>query len=78
MTSSLSDRVSGTDAFARALGRETHVLSERPDLPWHQLSNRLQWSDAGVRELLESERDEPWLRSRLPFRESETLNRVLT
>lgn len=39
------------EAFARNLRRETHVLSERPDLLWQQPYNRLQWS-APFREVL--------------------------
>ena len=34
--------------FAKALNRETHVLSQHPNLLWQQLYNRLQWEVEGV------------------------------
>jgi hypothetical protein len=44
------------DAFERALRREIHNLSRRPELLWQQLHNRLQWEDERVSDLLEPER----------------------
>ena len=35
-------------AFSKALNRETHVLSQHPNLLWQQLYNRLQWEVEGV------------------------------
>jgi hypothetical protein len=35
-------------AYARALGRETHVLARSPELTWQQLHNRLQWEGEEV------------------------------
>jgi WD40 repeat protein len=43
------------DAFARALRREAHSLSQRPELTWQQLYNRLQWEGAPVSGLVERE-----------------------
>jgi WD40 repeat protein len=71
------------EAFRRAIGREGHVLLERPGLVWQQLHNRLQW-DETVPGLLASERGRrsmpgrsPWLQTRTPFHESTALIRFL-
>lgn len=72
------------DAFARALNREVHNLTQRPHLLWQQLYNRLQWEDEPVPGMLDPElerrsapRAAPWLRTRTPFRESEAFRLVL-
>lgn len=39
------------EAFAKACGREAHILARRPDLLGQQLANRLQWDDAEPRRL---------------------------
>jgi hypothetical protein len=43
--SDLAERQATLEAFARAIDHEAHVLSERPDLLWQQLYNRLQWEE---------------------------------
>ena len=67
-------------AFSRALEREAHVLTQRPDLIWQQLHNRLQWENKQTAELIEKECirrstlvDHPWIRTRTKMRESEAL-----
>jgi hypothetical protein len=47
-----ADRRAVLEAFAADLGRESHVLAERPELLWQQLHNRLQWRDEAVERLL--------------------------
>ncbi|MGD8239650.1 MAG: hypothetical protein PVH68_13910, partial [Armatimonadota bacterium] len=71
-------------AFRRALAREMHVLRRDPELLWQQLYNRLQWEDEPIRAVLAPEFERrsapgatPWLRTRMPFRESEALVRTL-
>ncbi|MFO8174459.1 MAG: WD40 repeat domain-containing protein, partial [Longimicrobiales bacterium] len=77
------DRVAAVAALRRALDREAHVLSHRPDLLWQQLFNRLQWVGGPVSSLVGPEFEQrsrpgasPWLRTRTRFRESETLART--
>jgi len=72
-------------AFARAIDRETHVLSAEPGLLWQQLYNRLQWDPAPVPNILANEFAQrtassarPWLHTRVPFRESTALIRTLS
>jgi WD40 repeat protein len=69
-------------AIRRALGRELHVLVRRPDLLRQQLSNRLQWADASVRETLRGELEHPsrgpQLRPRVPFHEAEALVQTMS
>jgi len=73
-------RVGALSAFQAALTRESHVLSRHPDLLWQQLYNRLRWRGGAVAQRLrpEAERRErpgctPWLRARIPPRESDAL-----
>ena len=80
-----ADRRSTVEAFARALNREAHNLSQRPDLLWQQLYNRLQWEDEPIPSLLALEvpgrsarGGPPWLRLRTWVRESQSLMRTLT
>lgn len=79
----VSDRRRVLDGFARALRREAHNLTGRPDLLWQQLYNRLQWEE-GPSRVLGSESETRgwadrglWLRSRSRFRESASLIRVV-
>jgi WD40 repeat protein len=72
-------------AFARALTREAHVLTQQPDLLWQQLYNRLQWASEPVGRMLVPELTrrckpgaEPWIKNRTPPRESESLIRTLS
>jgi hypothetical protein len=60
-----------------------HVLRRNPELLWQQFYNRLQWEDEPVRAILDPEFERrsapgasPWLRTRTPVRESETLVRT--
>jgi WD40 repeat protein len=71
-------------AFARALKREAHVLTNRPDHLWPQLYNRLQWDGDEVKQAIGLEliwRSAPgariWMRTDSPYRESEVLIRTL-
>ena len=80
----LAERRATLEAFARAIRREAHVLSVRPDLLWQQLYNRLQWEDEPVPGVLALELARrsapaaaPWLRLRTPLRESQSLIRTL-
>src|SRR5450759_4605445 len=73
------------NAYARALGREAHVLARSPELTWQQLHNRLQWEGEEAEARLAPERlrrirpeATPWLRVATPLRESEALLRTLT
>lgn len=68
------------EAFYQAFQRESHCLSHSPHLLWQQLFNRLQWRQGPIPELLGPELRmrsepgvEPWLRSRTPLREAESL-----
>lgn len=72
------------EAVAAAIGREAHVLAGRPDLLWQQVFNRLQWEASPVGAVLEHELARrsapgapPWLRARMPRRESAALSRTL-
>ena len=68
-------------AFARALGREAHVLTRQPDLLWQQLYNRLQWESPPIAGLLSAgraARTRPWIHRYSRLRESEALVRTLT
>ena len=82
---SAEERRATLEAFARALRRETHVLSARHDLLWQQLYNRLQWEDDPVPAILAPELPRrispgaaPWIRTRSPLRESKALIRTFT
>ena len=33
------------ETFGRVLGKEAHNLTQRPELVWQQMYNRLQWVD---------------------------------
>jgi WD40 repeat protein len=70
--------------FARTLRRETHNLSKRPELLWQQFHNRLQWDEGALPQAIgralrrrAGRGGEAWVRTRTPFRESESLIRVL-
>ena len=72
-------------AIGRALGRECHVLRERPELLWQQLYNRLQWADPPRADPLAAERERrsrrgarPWIHRYTRLRESQALVRTLT
>ncbi len=66
-------------AVERALGRDAHVLSRRPDLAWQQLHNRLQWESEPVSGLLQrgSRERRPWLRLRSRLPESSAFEQAL-
>jgi hypothetical protein len=71
-------------AYARALGREAHVLAGQPELIFQQLHNRLQWQAGAAEGRLALERERrsvpgarPWLRTRTRWPESEALVRTL-
>ena len=79
------DTKSILQAFFRALRRESHVLTQNPELLWQQLYNRLQWEGEEVKQVLVLELAKrkapgvkPWVRTRTPFRDSEILLRTLT
>jgi WD40 repeat protein len=83
---SLTDkqRRGALSAFRRALGRESHVLQQEPDLLWQQLHNRLQWEGNAVKKHLTLERERrsgpstpSWIWIRTPFREAKALLRTL-
>ena len=68
------------EAFLRSLRREANTLSLRPDLMFQQLYNRLQFEEASVADIVRyhaSTRGAPhhrqWVRTRVPFRESNCL-----
>ncbi len=72
-------------AFSRALGRESHILTQHPDLLWQQFYNRLQWEGEEVKQTLTPELtrhgesdSRPWLHLKNPHRESKALLRTLT
>ena len=77
------DRLTTLTVFSRALGREAHVLRERPEILWQQLYNRLQWEPTIARLLdrvvLERTKEgaAPWIRNRSPSPESRALVRTL-
>lgn len=50
-----SHHTAALEAFARALRRESHVLSRRPGILWQQLYNRLQFESGPVQQILEAE-----------------------
>ena len=79
------DRRTVLEGFARALGREVHVLVGEPELTWQQLHNRLQWEGDPIAGRVAAEaaaRSGPvapiWARSRTPYRESGSELRTLT
>ena len=70
--------------FQTAISLEVHRISDRPDLFWQQVYNRLQWSGelASGPLLYELEKRTapgapPWIRTRMPYRESRYLARTL-
>jgi WD40 repeat protein len=78
------ERRATLEAFARTLRREAYVLSERPDLLWQQLYNRLQWEADPMASLLGQQlavrsgaAAKPWIRTKRAFRESSALLRIL-
>jgi hypothetical protein len=78
------ERSAVLQAFERALGRETHLLRERPEILWQQMHNWLQWEEGLAEERLAPQRGErdaaggrPWLRRLTRSGESEALVRTL-
>ncbi len=72
-------------AFEQALGRESHILVEHPELIGQQLVNRLQWEVDSAPDLLEPAlvrfaraASQPWVRSRTGARESTSLVRTFS
>ena len=72
------------EAFSRAINREASVLSQRPDLLWQQLYNRLQWDYESVQQTLAPEVQRraapgarPWAWLRTPIPESSALIRTI-
>ena len=81
----IADHSTTLKAFSRALAREAHVLTNRPDLLWQQLYNRLQWEGPPLADQLAAERARrsrpgatPWIHRYSRLRESEALVRTLT
>ena len=77
-------RLDALRACRQALRREAHTLTERPDLLWQQLYNRLQWEEDPVPGLLHPQLHRrsapgatPWLKTRSRLRESEALRLTL-
>jgi WD40 repeat protein len=65
-------------ALARAVSRESHVLSARPELTRQQLTNRLRWSAASGKGLVDPDPGgQTWIRLRTRFAESDALLRRL-
>lgn len=71
-------------AFSQAMLREAHVLTQRPELLWQQLYNRLQWEGDRVQQILEPEfkarrgpHPAPWLKQKIHPSESGALVRTL-
>jgi len=89
-TTARADQRLVLEAFRKVLGQEAHNLTQRPDLLWQQMYNRLQWADGpqkgrvntGVLAPEFEERSKPgagpWLRSLTRLRESEALIRTFT
>ena len=82
--SDLAQRRGVLQAFSRAVSREVSTLSQRPDLLWQQLYNRLQWEETPVPAVLEGELERrsrpdtaPWLRTKWAPRDSDALIRTL-
>jgi len=66
-----------------ALKRESHILFEHPPLLWQQVFNRLQWDQriepsitSGAYEQHNDLEVRPWIRTKNPYRETSTLERV--
>ena len=81
---SVTEQGAVLQAFSKALRREAHVLTQRPDLLWQQMYNRLQWEGEPVTRILKPELHKrntccaaPWLRTRTPLRDSDALLRTL-
>lgn len=68
-------------AFYDALSREAHDIAAQPGICPQQLFNRLQWEGPDVLERLQASHfhgaGKPWLRMRMPHRESQVLVRTL-
>jgi len=71
-------------AFSCALARQTHVLTNQPDLLSQQLYNRQQWEGEEVEARLAPERQRrsrpgsrPWINRYTRLRESDALVRTL-
>jgi WD40 repeat protein len=71
-------------AYYAALTKESHNLRTHPELLWQQLYNRLQWDDGPVKNMLEpalaahtAPGAKPWIKTRLPYPESERVERTL-
>ncbi len=76
---------SALGSVRRAIRRELHTLSQRPDLTWQQLHNRLQWAGPPLVDRLTEERNrrsrpgsQPWVHQYTPLVESEGLVRTLS
>ena len=72
-------------AFQQALGRESHILVDHPELIGQQLVNRLQWEVDSEPELLgpiladfARAASQPWVRARSSARESASLIRTFS
>ena len=79
------ERRTTLETVRQALRREVHILSERPELTWQELYNRLQWADPPLADRLTAERERrsrpgarPWIHRYTRLRESEALIRTLT
>lgn len=77
------------EAFSKTLTREAHNLTQRPDILWQQMYNRLQWADGEnkdgqVTKAIELEFQKrtapgtkPWFHQTNRVKESEALMRTL-
>ena len=90
LTAARADQRLMLGAFGKALAREAHNLTRRPDLLWQQMYNRLQWTDSQGKDGIKTqmlapelaERSMPcarlWLHALTPIGESEALISTLT
>lgn len=86
MTKGLSQsKIAILKGCSQALTRESHVLTQHPELLWQQMYNRLQWEDKETSSFVAQAYQERrmnssqalWARSRIPFRESPGTIRIL-
>src|SRR5512139_2411046 len=78
-------QISVLQDFRRAVRRESYILRRQPELLWQQLYNRLQWMGPDLNQVLKAQLEgrsaaggRPWLRSLVPYRESQALLSTLS
>jgi len=70
-------------AVSHAISQEGHILTQRPDLFYQQIHNRLSWASTGgkaagkFKELLKEPHPTPWIASGFPPRESKNVVKIL-